>query len=98
MLIKLFFIVVFVFILISLGFALFHLVRSKTQDHASKTAKALTYRIGLSLLLLLLLFIAYALGMVKPQGISVNLHQPQRAQNVTQKAGSYQLEPSEIEA
>lgn len=77
-LIKLFFIVAFVVVLVSLGFALSHIVRHKNQDYSRKTAKALSYRIGGSLLLFMLLVIAYATGLIKPQGIGVRIKQLQQ--------------------
>lgn len=76
--VQLFFAIAFVFIPLSLGFALFYLVKHKNQDHSSKTAKALTYRIGLSLLLFILLFVAVATGMIKPQGIGARINQLQQ--------------------
>ncbi|HIF53857.1 MAG: twin transmembrane helix small protein [Methylococcales bacterium] len=77
MYIKIFFITAFVFILISLGFALFNLVKHKDPEHSTKTAKALTYRICISLALFIMLFIAYATGMIKPQGIGARINQLQ---------------------
>lgn len=62
-------IVVFLLIAIiaSLGSALFHLVR---QPHGSeKMAKSLTWRIGLSLALFVLLMIGFASGWIQPHGI-----------------------------
>ena len=71
--IKIIFIILFIIILISLGSALFHLVTRKDQDQSKKTAKALTVRIGLSLFLFIMLFIAYATGLVKPEGIGARM-------------------------
>ncbi|KAF3981488.1 MAG: DUF2909 domain-containing protein [Methylococcales symbiont of Hymedesmia sp. n. MRB-2018] len=76
--IKLFFIIVFVLMLVSLGIALFNLVRHKEQEHSTKTAKALTYRMSFSLLLFVLLFVAYTTGMIKPQGIGARIQQLQQ--------------------
>ncbi len=53
-------------IVISLGKALFHLSSSKPQD-AGKMVKALSWRIGLSVLLFVLLFAAYSQGWIDPQ-------------------------------
>lgn len=52
-------------ILFSLGKALFHLSGSKPAD-SGKMVKALSWRIGLSILLFVLLFVAYAEGWIKP--------------------------------
>lgn len=54
-------------ILYSLGTALVFLVRNK--EHSEDVVKALTWRIGLSLGLFVLLFVAYALGWIQPHGI-----------------------------
>ena len=56
-------------ILWSLGSGLFYLVREKDAKDSARVAKALTWRIGLSLLLFLLLFMAFALGWIKPHGV-----------------------------
>lgn len=70
---KLVFIIVFIFIIYSLGSALFHIVKHKDKQQTGKTVKALTFRIGLSLVLFIMLFIAYATGMIKPQGIGARM-------------------------
>lgn len=79
MLIKIFAIVIFVAVIVSLGSALFHLVKRKGQDdeQSQKTARALTFRIGLSLVLFILLFIAYASGLLQPHGIGARIQQIQ---------------------
>ncbi len=81
--IKIVFIIVFIFIIISLGNALFHMVRNKDQEHSAKTAKALTFRIGLSLVLFLLMFIAYSTGLIEPKGIGARMQmlKPNQTQN-----------------
>lgn len=56
-----------VLIIGSLGKALFHLSGSKPQD-SGKMVKALTWRIGLSVGLFVLLFVAYYLGWIDPVG------------------------------
>jgi hypothetical protein len=71
--IKLVFVIVFIFIIYSLGSALFHLVRHRDQERSSKTVKALTVRIGLSLALFMMIFIAYATGLIKPEGIGARM-------------------------
>lgn len=75
MTIKIVAIVIFIAILASLGSALFHLVKRGDVEHSQKTAKALTYRIGLSLVLFILLFIAFATGLFKPSGIGARMQQ-----------------------
>jgi putative copper export protein len=49
----------------SLGKALFHLSSRKPED-SRKMVKALTWRIGLSVGLFVLLFVAYYLGWIEP--------------------------------
>jgi cytochrome bd-type quinol oxidase subunit 2 len=65
--IRLFIIVAFLGIVISLGSALVHLVRDKGES--KKMARALTLRVGLSVLLFLLLIGAWLLGWIQPHGI-----------------------------
>ncbi len=72
---KIFAIVLFLAILSSLGSALFHLVRTKNGEGSEKVAKALTIRIGLSLILFILIFIAYATGLFQPEGIGARIQQ-----------------------
>jgi len=82
--IKIIFIVVFLFILFSLGSALFHLVIRKDQQDSSKTVKALTYRVGISILLFISLYIALITGMIKPEGIGARMQmQMQKQQNAS---------------
>jgi len=64
--------IAFIAIIISLGSALFHLV--KNNDPSKKTVKALTIRISLSILLLIFVFIAIATGLITPHGIGANLN------------------------
>ena len=54
-------------IVLSLGSALVHLVRHK-GDSSEKKARALTIRIGLSILLFVLLLVAWQLGWIHPHG------------------------------
>jgi hypothetical protein len=54
-------------ILVALGSALYFLVSGK--DNTDKIVKALTWRIGLSILLFILLFIAFGFGWLTPHGI-----------------------------
>lgn len=74
MLIKTLTIIAFLAIVISLGSALFHIVKHKEDADSLKTAKALTTRIGLSVALFILLFIAYASGLIQPHGIGARMH------------------------
>lgn len=75
MLIKISAILVFLAIIISLSSALFHLVKSPDGEQSAKILKALTIRIGLSVILFILLFIAYATGMFQPEGIGARIQQ-----------------------
>jgi hypothetical protein len=59
-------IVILGLIVISLGKALFHLSSSKPGDSA-KMVKALSWRIGLSVFLFVLLLVAHAQGWIAPQ-------------------------------
>jgi hypothetical protein len=65
---KYFVILILALILISLGKALFHLSSSKPGD-SKKLVKALTWRIGLSVLLFVLLLVAYTQGWIVPQHV-----------------------------
>ena len=56
--------VLFVFIFFSLGSALFFLMRDR--DDSDRIVKALTWRIGLSVALFLLLLFAFAMGWLTP--------------------------------
>jgi putative copper export protein len=58
---------VLIVILFSLGSGLFYLVRDKGQT--DRTVKALTVRIALSLGLFILLFVAFATGLIQPHGV-----------------------------
>lgn len=67
MLIKI--IVIFLFILIigSLGSALFGLL--KAGDDNNRTVRALTYRIGLSIVAFILLMVGAKFGWIQPHGL-----------------------------
>jgi hypothetical protein len=56
-----------VFIFFSLGSALYYLVRDPAES--TRVVKALTWRIGLSLVLFALLMLAFGLGWIKPHSI-----------------------------
>jgi hypothetical protein len=64
--IKILVLVVLFAIVFSLGSALFHLARG--GGDSKKMVKALSVRVGLSLVLFILLMAAYALGLIKPNG------------------------------
>lgn len=74
MIIKILVIIAFLLIISSLASALYHLVKHRSQEQSEKTVKALTFRIGLSVLLFILIFIAYATGLIKPEGIGSRIH------------------------
>ena len=67
MIIKAIIILMLLFIFFSLGSALYFLVHDKSNS--DRVVKALTWRIGLSLVLFVLLFIAFALGWISPHSI-----------------------------
>jgi TRAP-type C4-dicarboxylate transport system permease large subunit len=73
--VRLLVIVVFLGILVSLGSALFHLARGsstnreRTPEDSRKMARALTWRVTLSLVLFLLLMAAWYAGFITPHGI-----------------------------
>ncbi|MGR9115703.1 MAG: twin transmembrane helix small protein [Gammaproteobacteria bacterium] len=73
-------VITFLLIVFSLGSALYHLVRHESEEHSEKTAKALTFRISLSIVLFIFLFIAIATGVIKPHGIGSVMHQNKPAQ------------------
>lgn len=67
MLFKLIIILFLGVIFYSLGSALFYLIRD--QGDSDRVVKALTWRIGVSLFLFVLIFIAYAFGWITPHTI-----------------------------
>ena len=69
--------ITFILIIISLGSALFHLIKHKSEEQSQKTLKSLTFRITLSLILFVFIFIAFATGLIKPHGIGAKMnHSP----------------------
>jgi hypothetical protein len=76
-------IIAFILIIASLGSALFHLVRPKSEEESKKTVKALTFRIALSLILFIFVFIMVATGVYEPQGIGagMQMHKPIATEN-----------------
>jgi hypothetical protein len=65
---KLLFILLLIAIVVSLGTALFQLARG-TGD-SRKMLRALTWRIGLSVMLFLLLLLAYRAGWITPHAVT----------------------------
>jgi len=65
--IKILIVVVLVAIVVSLGSGLFHLVKDDGQS--KRMVNALTVRIALSVLLFVLLFVAWKSGLIEPHGI-----------------------------
>jgi hypothetical protein len=65
--IKVLIVVVLVAIVASLGSGLFHLVKGDGQS--KRMVNALTVRIVLSVLLFVLLFVAWKSGLIEPHGI-----------------------------
>ena len=57
----------FVFIIYSLGSALYYMM--KDGDGSKRMVKALTMRIGLSIVLFALLLFAFWMGWIKPTGV-----------------------------
>ena len=53
-------------ILLSLGSGLFHLSRGRGEEDSAKLARALRFRIGLSIALFLLLLVAWRQGWIAP--------------------------------
>ncbi|OGT44459.1 MAG: hypothetical protein A3F42_08380 [Gammaproteobacteria bacterium RIFCSPHIGHO2_12_FULL_37_34] len=69
LIIKLIIVLFLLGIFFSLGSALFFLVKDKGRS--DRTVKALTWRIALSLVLFILLLIAFALGWIAPHPIAM---------------------------
>jgi len=67
MLVKGFIIFVMMVILYSLGSGLYFLLNDKGQGN--RTIKALSWRIGLSFGLFILLFVGFSLGWINPHGL-----------------------------
>lgn len=68
MLAKLFIIIVMIIIFGTLIHGIICLIRDKGQS--TRTVKALTWRIGLSLALFILLFLGFSFGWIHPHGIN----------------------------
>lgn len=69
MLIKIIIILFLLIIMYSLGSALYYLAHERNATDANRVVKALVWRIGLSLLLFVLLFVAYWMGLIQPHGL-----------------------------
>ncbi|HEY9050629.1 MAG TPA: twin transmembrane helix small protein [Gammaproteobacteria bacterium] len=67
MLFKAFILILLLVVIFSLGSALFHLVNKKGKS--DKVIKSLTWRIGLSVLIFILLLIGQATGLITPHGL-----------------------------
>jgi hypothetical protein len=72
--IKIILVSVFLAIIASLGSALYHLVKFKEGTISNNTAKALTIRISLSVLLFIIVFILVLTGVIQPHGIGSKIH------------------------
>ncbi len=69
MLVKIIILLLFALIVGSLGSALFSMLKNKGNDN--RTARTLTYRIGLSILAFIILMISAKLGWIQPHGLSL---------------------------
>ena len=68
MIVKVIIILLLLLILYSLGSALYYLVKER-RGNATDVVKALSWRIGLSLLLFCLLFFAFWMGWITPHQV-----------------------------
>jgi hypothetical protein len=59
--------IAFILIIASLGSALVFMMRDKGKSN--RTVKALAFRVGFSIMLFVLILIAYGLGWIQPTGI-----------------------------
>lgn len=83
MMFKTLIILIFLTIIMSLGTALFHLIKHK--ETSAKTVKALTYRISISLALFFVVAIAFMTGFLQPTGIGMQM-QLQKAKMAQQQS------------
>lgn len=65
--IKAIIIILFICIFVALGSALYYLIQDKSDS--DRIVKALTWRIGLSVFLFILLMVAFAMGWITPHQI-----------------------------
>ncbi len=70
MLIKIIIVIAFLLILSSLGSALFYLIKG---NQSAKTVKALSFRIGLSVLLFVFIVLADYFGAIQSHGLRPNI-------------------------
>lgn len=68
---KLLVLLLFIGILVSLGSGMVYLVRDSGKD-SKRVVKALTWRIGLSIALFIILLLAWANGLIEPHGLMPN--------------------------
>lgn len=64
---KLIIIAFLIFIIFNLGSALYYMVKDRGQT--DRTVKALSWRIGLSVTLILLIILGIATGVIQPHGV-----------------------------
>jgi uncharacterized BrkB/YihY/UPF0761 family membrane protein len=57
-------------VVLSLGTGLFHLARGRGDEDSRKLARALTWRIAISLALFALVMIAWYFGLITPHGLT----------------------------
>lgn len=67
MIFKIIVVLLLLWVIVSLGSALFYLVNG--QGKSDKTLKMLTWRIGLSVFIFILLLIGQAVGLIQPHGL-----------------------------
>ena len=60
---------ILLFIIYSLGVALFAFVKKGNSDNSDKMVKALTFRIALSIGLLIFMMVGAQFGLISPHGI-----------------------------
>jgi uncharacterized membrane protein YedE/YeeE len=84
MIVKSIVIFAFFFIIASLAYALYSLVKNKGTQPSEKALKGLTMRITLSVIVFIFVFIALATGMLEPNGIGMQMHK-QKALTSEQK-------------
>lgn len=60
-------VILLIIVILSLGSALYHLVSHK--GNSDKMVKSLTWRIGLSVFIFVLLLVGQAMGLIQPHGL-----------------------------